>query len=76
MRRNLSKCPTKVKETAYKGLIYPILEYFSTVWDSYHTGLQNELEKVQNQAAHFVTSDYSFEPGSMSNIIEPLGWKS
>ena len=67
-----------VKETAYKGLIWPILEYASKVrvWDPYHSSIQDELKKVHNLAAHFLTSDYSFEPGSMSNIIESLGWKS
>ena len=33
LRRNLSSCPQDVKETAYKGLVRPILEYTSPVWD-------------------------------------------
>ena len=40
------------------------------------SGLQDELEKVQNRAARFVSSNYSYEPGSMSSILSQLGWKS
>ena len=47
-----------MKEAAYKGMVHPILEYGSSVWDL-HTGkLQEELEKVQNRAARFVTKNY------------------
>ena len=33
LRRNLSACPQDVKESAYKGLVRPVLEYGSSVWD-------------------------------------------
>ena len=33
LRRNLAACPRDVKESAYKGLVRPILEYGSSVWD-------------------------------------------
>ena len=32
LRRNLVACPQDVKESAYKGLVYPVLEYVSSVW--------------------------------------------
>ena len=44
----------------YKGLVRPILEYASTVWDPSGKTLQDELEKVQNRAARFVTGNYNF----------------
>ena len=76
LRRNLYACPQEVKEAAYKGLVRPVLEYYSgSVWDPSGVGLQNELEKVQNRAARFVTGNYNFETGSM-NILEHLKWKS
>ena len=55
LRRNLSSCPQDDKETAYKGLVRPILEYVSPVWDPHRIAVQEELEKVQNRAARFVT---------------------
>ena len=33
LRRNLSACPQDVKGSAYKGLVRPVLEYGSSVWD-------------------------------------------
>ena len=75
LRRNLYACPQEVKEAAYKGLVRPVLEYSGSVWD-YGVGLQNELEKVQNRAARFVTGNYNFETGSMTGILEHLKWES
>ena len=58
LRRNISSCLRDVKEMAYKGLMRPILEYGSPVWDPSGKTLQDELEKVQNRAARFVTGNY------------------
>ena len=33
LRRNLYSCPQEVKEAAYKGLVRPVLDYGSSVWD-------------------------------------------
>ena len=74
LRRNLSLCPQDVKEMAYKGLVRPTLEYASLVWDPHV--VQEELEKVQNRAARFVTGNFNFETGSMTSILEQLGWES
>ena len=76
LRRNLSSCPQDVKETAYNGLVQPVLEYASPVWDPHGIVVQEELEKVQNRAARFVTGNFNFETGSMTNILEQLGWES
>ena len=73
LRRNLYSCPQEVKEVAYKGLVCPVLEYSGKPSG---VGLQNELEKVQNRAARFVTGNYNFETGSMTGILEHLKWES
>ena len=65
-----------MKEAAYKGMVRPILEYGSSVWDP-HTGkLQEELEKVQNHATRFVTRNYVYETGCMTDILGQLKWES
>ena len=51
------------------GVCYPCLGPHGIV-------VQKELEKVQNRAARFVTGNYNFETGSMTNILEQLGWES
>ena len=74
--RNLYSCPPDVKEAAYKGLVQPVLEYGSSVWDPHTLGLQEELEKVQNRVARFVMGNYVFETGSMTGILGQLKWES
>ena len=56
-----------MEEAAYEGMVHPILEYGSSVWDPYTNNfdkLQEELEKVQNRAARFVTRNHVHETGS------------
>ena len=65
-----------MKEAAYKGRVRPVLEYGSSVWDPHTHGLQEELEKIQNRAARFVTGNYVFETGSMTGILGQLKWES
>ena len=76
LRRNLHSCPQEVKEAAYKGLVRPVLEYDSSVWDPPGVVLQEELESVQKRAARFVTGNYKYETGSMTGILGRLKWES
>ena len=43
LRRTLLSCPQNVKEVAYKGMVCPILEYGSSVWDPHTDKLQEEI---------------------------------
>ena len=65
-----------MKESAYKSMVRPILEYGSTVWDPHCNCLNGELENVQKRAARFVTRNYSYETGSMTGILEELKWET
>ena len=76
LRRTIFSCPQNVKEAAYKGMVRPILEYGSSVWDPHPDKLQEELEKVQNRAARFVTRNNAYETGSMTGILGQLKWES
>ena len=58
-----------MRASAYKGLVRPVLEYGSSVWDPYCVGLNDELEIVQKRAARFVTRNYTFEEVSMTGIL-------
>ena len=51
------------------------MEYSGSVWDLSGVGLQNELEKVQNRVARFVTRHYNFKTGSITGILEHLEWE-
>ena len=59
LRRNLHQCPTQIKDTAYKTLVRPILEYCSFVWDPHTSTLIKQLESIKTRAARFVSRVYS-----------------
>ena len=75
-RRNLFSCPQDMREAAYKGLVRPILEYGSSVWDPHYEGLIDDLEKVQKRAARLITRNYTYEKSSMTDILKKLKWES
>jgi hypothetical protein len=50
-----------------------MLEYGATVWDPYLRQDIEKLERVQRQAARFITKDYkSRSPGCVSNMLKEL----
>ena len=76
LRRNLRINTTHVKETAYKGLVRPILEYCSPVWDPYSImKYTSNIEKVQRRAARFVFNRYH-NMSSPTDMIWQLEWES
>ena len=76
IRRNLNKCPTHIKAVAYTSLVRPILEYASAAWDPHSQNNIKSLERIQRQAARFCQNDYSMEPGSVTKLLQELGWES
>lgn len=67
LRRNLRFCSTSVKLLTYQTLIRPKLEYACAIWDPHLSNLSNTLESVQNRAARFIFSDYSYHT-SVTNL--------
>ena len=57
-------------------LVRPILEFGSSVWEPYTDTLQEELEKVPNRVARFVTRNYVYETGSITGILGQFKWES
>jgi len=74
VRRNLSSTPRPVKVQMYRALVRPHLEYAAAAWDPYTQKNIWELEMVQRRAARFVVSNYSREPGTVTNIMTDLQW--
>ena len=54
--------------------MHPVLEYDSLVWDPQSILLQDEFEKVQKKAARFVTGNHTYETGSITGILEQVGF--
>ena len=68
-----------LKETAYKTLVRPQVEYSSTLWDPRTQKLKDKLEMVQRRSARWVYNQYRYGP-KYPNAIQPtammreLGW--
>src|SRR5579859_1880092 len=58
-RLALRRSSTDVKTSAYKSIVRPLLEYSSSVWDPYQTGLIHSIEMIQRKAARFCLNRYS-----------------
>ena len=73
LKRNLNKCSSQVKESAYLTMVRPQLEYASDVWDPHQVGDIMKLEKVQRRAARWVLNNYS-RFGSVTLMLDQLSW--
>ena len=58
LTRNLHRCPSKVKYTAYVTIARPILDYCDTVWDTEILRDVLKLEKLNTRAARLISNDY------------------
>ncbi len=67
-----SSIPVSAKETAYKSLVRPALDYACTLSDHCTAVLTNRVEMVQHRAAHYMCSRYH-NTSSVSGMIEQLG---
>ena len=78
LRRNLRKCPSKLKETAYLSLVRSTLEYAATIWDAYYVRDIDSLEQVQRRAARFTTGDYHTTSSvtAMLAELDGSGWRT
>ena len=77
-RRNLHMCHQNIKETAYKAIIRPHLEYASPSWNPYTSRNINKIEAVQRRSARFVLGNYNYSPtsGLTHDIHHRLKWIS
>ena len=76
IRRNLNKCPEKVKEQAYIALVRPHLEYACCAWDPYLKKHVEQLDMIQRRSARFVKNNYRREEGTVTSLLEHLKWKT
>ena len=54
----------------------PIIVYESSVWNPHSVGLNDEFGNVQKRAARFVTRNYIYETGCMTDILAELKWET
>ena len=57
LRRNLKSCPQDCRKSAYISLVRSVLDYGSIILDPYLSRDIEKLERVQRQAARFITGN-------------------
>ena len=72
LQRNISSCPTKVKEACHKLMVRPVIEYASSVWSPYTKAKIGLVEAVQRRAARFVTGNFELT-SSVTEMLQSLG---
>ena len=74
LQRNIDCCPMRIKDTCYKMMVRPIIEYAAIIW-SPHTQSATvcKIETVQRKAARFVCNNY-YRYSSVTNMLQQLGW--
>jgi hypothetical protein len=76
LRRNLGSCSRECRRLAYISLLRSKLEYGASVWDPYLKKDTDRLERIQRQAARFITRDYkSRETGCVTKMLNDLNLK-
>ena len=71
IKRNIQTNIHKIKETAYKTYVRPLLEYSATVLDSWQKKYTNQIEMVQHRAVRYIFNDYNFT-SSVSSMLNQL----
>ena len=73
IRRNLRGSPEICKQLAYTTLVRSGLEYAGIIWDPYLKKDTDSIERVQRQAARWVTSTYERHT-SVTDLSSKLQW--
>ena len=75
VKRNFWNSSHDVKETLYKSIVRPKLEYESEIWHPCYQKDTHVVEMIQREAAKFCMNNYCRET-SETKLIETLGWDS
>ena len=71
IKRNLRRCPTSCKKTAYLALVRPLLEYGAIIWDPYQKQEIDQMERIQRKAVRFISRDFrSNTPGFVTGLLK------
>ena len=74
MRRLKFQLDRKSLQTVCFSFVRPIIEYADTVWNNCTQYKSNELEKIQNEAAHIVTG--ATRLSSIQSLLTETGWET
>ena len=64
-----------IKAQCYITLVWPAIEYASSIWSPSKKDSINKVEAVQRRAARFATGDYQ-RTSSVTAMLQQLQWQS
>ena len=76
IRRNFGRCPESIKGTLYTAMVSHRLEYASGAWNPHLKNDINKLENIQRKASRFVKCCNGRDPGTLTDLLDDLEWKS
>ena len=74
IKRNIQTNNAKLKESAYKTYVRPLVEYAASVWDPWQDKFIkyiDKIEMIQHRAIRYIFNDYSYL-SSVSNMLSKL----
>ena len=71
IKRNIQTNNAKLKESAYKTYVRPLVEYAASVWDPWQDKYIDKIEMIQHRAIRYIFNDYSYL-SSVSNMLSKL----
>ena len=71
IKRNIQTNNPKLKESAYKTYVRPLVEYAASVWDPWQNKYIEKIEMIQHRAIRYIFNDYS-SSSSVTNMRSKL----
>ena len=71
IKRNIQTNNPKLKESAYKTYVRPLVEYAASVWDPWQNKYIEKIEMIQYRAIRYIFNDYS-SSSSVTNMRSKL----
>ena len=60
VKRNIQTNNRKIKESAYKAYVRPLLEYSASIWDAWQKKYIEQIEMIQHSAVRYIFNDYKY----------------
>ena len=71
IKRNIQTNNPKLKASAYKTYVCPLVEYAVPVWDPWQKKYTNKIEMIQHRTIRYIFNDYSLTR-SVINMFSKL----
>ena len=71
IKRNIQTHNRKIKESAFKTYVRPILEYSASIWDPWQNKYIKQIEMVLHKAVRYIFNDYQ-HTSSITSMLNKL----